>query len=226
MHMKLIKIALTLLVGLAVLTPPGQARAELTCGALPEFVRLFLRSHVLYNQIDDEIEQRAIENYVLSMDRSRTLLTEPEAQALRESLVGVFAQISGGQCIRIADVHKVFVRRHEAAAKFVRQYVKQDDSAVDESTSLVLDPEQRGYTAWCPFKQDAAKYEPSKLPFMVNYRVADLVGLLAELRTAGVEIVGDLEQHENGKFAWIMDPEGRKIELWEPVPSAEDPYLI
>ena len=87
------------------------------------------------------------------------------------------------------------------------------------------DPEQRGYTAWCPFKQDATKFEPSKLPFMVNYRVADLVGLLAELRTAGVEIVGEMEQHENGKFAWIMDPDGQKIELWEPVPSAEDPYL-
>jgi len=41
----------------------------------------------------------------------------------------------------------------------------------------------------------------------------------------GVEIVGDIEEHPNGKFAWVLDLEGRKIELWEPVPSSEDPYL-
>ena len=187
MHMKLIKTALTLLVGLAVLTPPGQARAELTCGALPEFVRLFLRSHVLYNQLDDEIEQRAIENYVLSMDRSRTLLTEPEAQALRESLVGVFAQISGGQCIRIADVHKVFVRRHEAAAKFVRQYVKQDDYAVDESTSLVLDPEQRGYPA-----TPAARDELTR--GMVHFQMSNYVSNGTELSEAKDKLVRRYER--------------------------------
>ena len=49
--------------------------------------------------------------------------------------------------------------------------------------------------------------------------------MLAELRESGVTVLGDLEEHENGKFAWIMDPEGHKIELWEPVPSDRDPYL-
>ena len=87
------------------------------------------------------------------------------------------------------------------------------------------DADERGYTVWSPFALDAKKFEPSEQTFMMNYRLADMVGLLEELRAAGVEIVGDMEQHENGKFAWIMDPEGRKIELWEPVPSAEDPYL-
>jgi catechol 2,3-dioxygenase-like lactoylglutathione lyase family enzyme len=87
------------------------------------------------------------------------------------------------------------------------------------------DPDERGYTVWAPFPDDATKFEPSGQPYMMNYRVADLAALLAELRAAGVAVVGELEEHENGKFAWIMDPEGRKIELWEPVPSAEDPYL-
>ena len=87
------------------------------------------------------------------------------------------------------------------------------------------DAEERGYTVWSPFALDADKFDPSEQPFMVNYRVADLVALLAELREAGVEVVGELEEHENGKFAWIMDPDGRKLELWEQVPSAQDPYL-
>jgi catechol 2,3-dioxygenase-like lactoylglutathione lyase family enzyme len=87
------------------------------------------------------------------------------------------------------------------------------------------DPQERGYTVWSPFPPDSTKFAPSEQPYMLNYRVEHLPELLADLRAAGVEVVGELEEHENGKFAWILDPEGRKIELWEPVPSAEDPYL-
>jgi len=49
--------------------------------------------------------------------------------------------------------------------------------------------------------------------------------LIAALEDEGVEIVGEIEEHPNGKFAWVLDPEGRKIELWEPVSASEDPYL-
>ncbi len=52
---------------------------------------------------------------------------------------------------------------------------------------------------------------------MINYRVDNLDEMLAQLREGGVEIVKGPESHENGKFAWIMDPEGNKIELWEPM---------
>ena len=60
---------------------------------------------------------------------------------------------------------------------------------------------------------------------MVNFRVADLEALIGALRETGVEVIGGIQEEANGKFAWILDPEGNKIELWEPVPSAEDPYL-
>jgi hypothetical protein len=52
---------------------------------------------------------------------------------------------------------------------------------------------------------------------MINYRVDNLDEMIAQLRDDGVEIVGGPESHENGKFAWIMDPEGNKVELWEPM---------
>ena len=55
---------------------------------------------------------------------------------------------------------------------------------------------------------------------MMNFRVADLVGLLEVLREEGVQIAGEIQEFEYGKFAWILDPEGNKIELWEPVDSA------
>jgi predicted enzyme related to lactoylglutathione lyase len=86
-------------------------------------------------------------------------------------------------------------------------------------------PRERGYTVWSAFPESTTYFDPSSKQFMVNYRVDDLVQLIAQLEAAGVEIVGGIDEAENGKFAWILDPEGNKIELWEPVPSDEDPYL-
>lgn len=86
-------------------------------------------------------------------------------------------------------------------------------------------PEEIGYTVWSSFPASTDYFAPSDLPYMCNFRVADLDRLIAMLREEGVEIVEGVQEHPNGKFAWIRDPEGRKIELWEPVPSAKDPYL-
>lgn len=78
-------------------------------------------------------------------------------------------------------------------------------------------PDKKGYTVWSPFKDDTDYFAPSEEPYMVNYRVTDLKALIADLREKGVKIVGEIEEFEYGKFAHILDPEGRKIELWEPV---------
>ncbi|MBK0403530.1 VOC family protein [Adhaeribacter sp. BT258] len=71
-------------------------------------------------------------------------------------------------------------------------------------------------TAWNPFPENTTYYAPSQKPFMINYIVADLAALVQALKTEGVELVGEMVEEEYGKFAWIMDPEGNKIELWEP----------
>ena len=86
-------------------------------------------------------------------------------------------------------------------------------------------PDKRGYTVWSPFDSNTEYFDPGRQDFMVNYRVADLPALMEELRVSGVQIVGAMEQHENGKFAWVLDGDGNKIELWEPVPPDQDPYL-
>ncbi|MDT0677719.1 VOC family protein [Autumnicola musiva] len=71
-------------------------------------------------------------------------------------------------------------------------------------------------TQWSPMIEDTQYYKPSEKPFMVNYRVENLEELLKTLRAEGVQIVGEIESYDYGKFGWIMDPEGNKIELWEP----------
>lgn len=86
-------------------------------------------------------------------------------------------------------------------------------------------PEKRGYSVWNPFPQETKHFDPSSKQFMINYRVENLTELMRRFVAAGVEIAGEMVEAENGKFAWILDPEGNKIELWEPIDSDVDPYL-
>ena len=86
-------------------------------------------------------------------------------------------------------------------------------------------PDKTGYTVWSPFDADSTYFAPSKQSFMINYRVDDLEALLADLKAKGVTVVGEMQTEPNGKFGWILDPEGNKIELWEPVDPDTDPYL-
>lgn len=74
-----------------------------------------------------------------------------------------------------------------------------------------------GRTQWSPMNEDTPYFNPSKKEFMINFRVHDLEGLLKVLKEEGVEIIGEMETYSYGKFGWIMDPEGNKLELWEPI---------
>jgi predicted enzyme related to lactoylglutathione lyase len=78
------------------------------------------------------------------------------------------------------------------------------------------DPSKVGLTAWSIFKRDTKYFEPGKKDYMLNLRVKNLDELLTALRAEGVWIDEKREDHEYGRFAWIMDPEGNRIELWEP----------
>lgn len=77
-------------------------------------------------------------------------------------------------------------------------------------------PDTLGFTVWGPFKRDTRYFDPSTKPFMFNFRVDDLDGVLARLRAAGVEVDDKIEEYEYGRFGWVMDPEGNRVELWEP----------
>jgi predicted enzyme related to lactoylglutathione lyase len=72
-------------------------------------------------------------------------------------------------------------------------------------------------TQWSPFASDTKYFQPSEKQFMMNFRVDDLEALLKILKEEGVTIVGEMETHDYGKFGWILDPEGNKIELWQPI---------
>jgi predicted enzyme related to lactoylglutathione lyase len=78
------------------------------------------------------------------------------------------------------------------------------------------DPAQQGMTVWSIFPRHTKYFDPGASTFMINYRVDDLDGLLEALREEGVQIDPKRENYDYGRFAWIMDPAGNRIELWEP----------
>ena len=75
---------------------------------------------------------------------------------------------------------------------------------------------KNSFTTWSPFSNDTNYFEPSKQPFMINFTVDNLPELISVFRSEGVEVIGEIQEFDYGKFAHIMDPEGNKIELWEP----------
>ena len=77
--------------------------------------------------------------------------------------------------------------------------------------------EDGGLTVWTTAVSDTKWFSPSESSFMINYRVDNMDEMIEQLGSGGVEIIQGPESHENGKFAWIMDPDGNKIELWEPM---------
>ena len=71
-------------------------------------------------------------------------------------------------------------------------------------------------TVWSAFKSSTDYFAPSAKEFMFNLVVDDLRGALAQVKEGGAQIIGEVEEHEYGKFGWFMDPDGNKVELWEP----------
>ena len=85
------------------------------------------------------------------------------------------------------------------------------------------DPSKKGSTTWSTFPQNTKYFDPSTKPFMINYRVENIVALVAELKKDTVTVIDEIAEYDYGKFVHILDPEGNVIELWEPKEeSAED----
>jgi predicted enzyme related to lactoylglutathione lyase len=82
------------------------------------------------------------------------------------------------------------------------------------------DPKRPGQTVWSLFPADTKSFDPSPAPFMLNYRVRNLEAMLTQLRKLGAKVEEKVDDSEYGKFGWVSDPEGNRIELWEPPVTA------
>jgi len=87
-------------------------------------------------------------------------------------------------------------------------------------------PEEKGFTQWSPFTDTTTYFEPSKKDFMINFRVENLEKLVDLLKSEGVTVLDEIAIFDYGKFVHILDPEGNKIELWEPKDITYDTIVV
>lgn len=122
---------------------------------------------------------------------------------------------------KVTGIGGVFFKAKGDDKELARWYARHLGIALEEWGGAILKwPEDKrddgGMTVWNLAASDSEWFSPSTSSFMINYRVDDLGALLDQLRRDGVDILKGPESHENGRFAWIMDPNGNKLELWEP----------
>jgi len=122
---------------------------------------------------------------------------------------------------RVTGLGGIFFKARDPQA-LLAWYAQHLGLKVEEFGGVMFadDDTQGGCTLWSPFKDDTKYFEPSTKPFMINFRVDDLAALLDALRGAGVQVDAKVDESEFGRFGWIMDPEGNRVELWQPPPKA------
>jgi predicted enzyme related to lactoylglutathione lyase len=123
---------------------------------------------------------------------------------------------------RVTGIGGVFFKSRGEGARLAAWYREHLGISLESFGGAVLrwpddGAEDGGMTVWHVADSDSEWFRPSDSSFMINYRVDDIDALIADLRAGGVEVLQGPESHENGKFAWILDPDGNKVELWEPM---------
>jgi catechol 2,3-dioxygenase-like lactoylglutathione lyase family enzyme len=120
---------------------------------------------------------------------------------------------------RVTGIGGIFWKAVDPAA-LQAWYVERLGLRLDEGGAIVVPWRQLdgspGSTVVAPFPADTTYFAPAEVPYMLNLRVADLDAMLEQLRREGVTVVDGVQVMEFGRFGWILDPEGNKIELWEP----------
>jgi predicted enzyme related to lactoylglutathione lyase/uncharacterized protein YndB with AHSA1/START domain len=152
---------------------------------------------------------KAWETVLEWLDESCGKIEEPESKA--KKVVGI-----GGIFFKSSDPVKLKEWYNKHLGLKTDAYGTNFESRDSENPSI------KTYLQWSPFADKTKYFEPSDKQFMINYRVEDLIRLVDELKKDGVKVLDDIETYEYGKFVHIMDCDGNKIELWEPVPEEYD----
>ncbi len=151
---------------------------------------------------------------------SQERLAQVIVDKIKEKYFG--SKIAISEEVRVTGIGGVFFKAANPK-ELVAWYGKHLGLKTDDYGSTFWWKDKNGNdcsTQWSPFKDDTKYFQPSEKQFMQNFRVSNLESLLRNLAAEGVTIVGEMETYDYGKFGWILDPEGNKIELWEPIDSA------
>ena len=163
------------------------------------FISLFIAATLIYQRMNASVEKQ-------NNDQSETKII-----------------MTKDSTPRVTGIGGIFFRSKDPKA-INQWYGKHLGLAIDDFGSPfefrnANNPDEINYLRWGPFNENTDYFDPSKKEFMINYRVQHIEALVDQLRESGVTIVDSIVTYDYGKFVHIMDPEGNKIELWEPVDS-------
>jgi predicted enzyme related to lactoylglutathione lyase len=119
---------------------------------------------------------------------------------------------------RVTGIGGVFQRAGQAGS-LRAWYAEHLGIDLSDWGTKTFEPAAGESMTWAVFDHDTEYFGRPDQAFMVNFRVADLDAMLAQLRAGGVEVIDGLQESEYGRFAWAVDPEGNRFELWEPAPE-------
>jgi predicted enzyme related to lactoylglutathione lyase len=121
---------------------------------------------------------------------------------------------------RVTGIGGIFLKAHDpdALRSWYRDHLGLELQSWGGAVFRWQDP--NGVTVWSVFPHSSDYFDPSSAPFMVNYRVNDLSAVLAALKAEGCAVDARTEESEFGRFGWVMDPEGNRVELWQPPEGA------
>ena len=136
-------------------------------------------------------------------------------------------ELIGGFMAKVTGIGGVFFKSTSDHKKLAEWYSQNLGLQLEPWGGAILKwtedkSDDRGLTVWNAADKDTKWFSPSPSSFMINYRIDNMSDMLAQLKQNGVEILKGPESHENGKFAWIVDPDGNKVELWEPMAWNEE----
>ncbi|HSI51266.1 MAG TPA: VOC family protein [Ideonella sp.] len=122
---------------------------------------------------------------------------------------------------RVTGIGGIFLKAKDAPALrlWYQQHLGIDVQAWGGTAFAWTDADGKptgGSTVWSIASEDSTQFAPSSASFMVNYRVEDLHAVVAALKAEGCKVLDKIDESEYGKFAWVIDPEGNKVELWQP----------
>jgi len=104
----------------------------------------------------------------------------------------------------------------EALASWYQKHLQMDLSFPNGATFTPQQVPENGYQVWGPFKEETEYFAPSPQRFMINLMVDDLKSMLEQLKSSGCQVMDETESSEYGDFGWFIDPDGNKVELWQP----------
>lgn len=126
-------------------TGPETTSGALQCRHLPSLMQLYLKAHYAHHELDEHVKKDAVEQFIKTIDPSKTLLLEPEVVKLRTDLMQVFAGMRSGECAALDTAYKLVLARVEEDEKYAKEVLAAKDFKVDQDVELVLDADARGY---------------------------------------------------------------------------------